>query len=114
MRESNQKHRQYVRQLSTGTVAMQNQHGKFCGHSLTVDDAVSGLAVATRTARLLVVSGDRLRKGVVDDVANIGLVDTHSERDRRTDHLDLDRVCAMPYPQVLVLVWLSCDHGCGF
>src|SRR6266550_365383 len=43
------------------------------------------LIVATGAADLLRVRLDALRKVVVVDVADIGLVDSHPERDRRDD-----------------------------
>src|ERR1700674_3691174 len=51
--------------------------------------AFGGIAVATSTAGLLVVTLDILGQLVVDDEANVRLVDAHPEGDRRADHLDL-------------------------
>ena len=50
-----------------------------------VEDALGGVAVAPGAARLLVVGLDRLRQVVVDDEADIGLVDAESEGVGRDD-----------------------------
>ncbi len=45
-----------------------------------------GQPVAAGTPRLLVVALDRFRQVDMGDEADVGLVDAHSERDRRDDH----------------------------
>ena len=48
-----------------------------------------GQPVAARAADLLVVLLDRLGRAPVHDVADVGLVDAHAERDRRDDDHEL-------------------------
>ena len=48
-----------------------------------------GQPVAARAADLLVVLLDRLGRAPVHDVADVGLVDAHAERDRRDDDREL-------------------------
>src|SRR5690349_5696190 len=59
---------------------------------------LSGLAVATGAACLLVVSLNRLRDSRMRNKADIRFVDPHSERDRRRDHhlLGLDECGLVP------------------
>ena len=52
-------------------------------------DTLSFAAVTTCTACLLIVSFQTLRDVIVDHKTNVRLVDTHTERDRRYDHLTL-------------------------
>ena len=46
-------------------------------------------AVASRAACLLVVAFEAARHVVVHNEAHVGLVDSHSEGDRRDNHVDL-------------------------
>ena len=45
-------------------------------------------AVTASTARLLIIPFERLGNVVVDHITHVGLVDTHTEGDRRHDHVD--------------------------
>ena len=51
------------------------------------EDAVGDHAVTPGSPRLLVVPLHRLGQRVVDDEADVSLVDTHTERDGGADHL---------------------------
>jgi hypothetical protein len=51
-------------------------------------NAVRAAAVSPRSAGFLVVVGQRLWHGEVDDVAHVWLVDAHAESQRGADELD--------------------------
>src|SRR4029453_11961294 len=50
------------------------------------EDAAGRVAVAPRAAGLLEVALERRRRLIVDDVADVGLVDAEAERARRHHH----------------------------
>ena len=51
--------------------------------------AIAGQSVASGSSGFLIVALDVLRQVVVDDEADVRLVDAHAERDRRAHHLRL-------------------------
>ena len=52
-------------------------------------DALGGLSIPAGTSCLLVVFLERERQAVIDDKADVGLVDAHAEGIRRDDDRDI-------------------------
>ncbi len=72
-----------------GVVALEEEIVHLAVGVAVEQDGAGGVAVAAGAADLLVVGLDRGGQGVVDDGADVGLVDAHAEGDGGDDDLEL-------------------------